>query len=222
MVIVDTAWYHSAQWYILTCSRPDCSPASPRPHLPPPLSPACRGRGWWTPRWGRCRRPSTTLSCESGYWKFEKWKVKWKSGPFISRSEISQEFSRNSWESRNQEHFQPLVQMLLIYQTKEYNNELFLNQYVTGDFGGGPWFWHVRNGVKTIIAVSGLVWEVVWRSVLKDLDVCYLYELLLVSLWNWAVVKSNKLGSHEARLGGYICWNSPLCVLTLLGKPHRT
>ena len=27
------------------------------------------------------------VSCESGYWKFEKWKVKWKSGSLISRSE---------------------------------------------------------------------------------------------------------------------------------------
>ena len=29
----------------------------------------------------------STVSCESGYWKFEKWKVKWKSGSLISRSE---------------------------------------------------------------------------------------------------------------------------------------
>ena len=28
-----------------------------------------------------------TGPCESGYWKFEKWKVKWKSGSLISRSE---------------------------------------------------------------------------------------------------------------------------------------
>ena len=27
------------------------------------------------------------VSCESGYWKFEKWKVNWKSGSLISRSE---------------------------------------------------------------------------------------------------------------------------------------
>ena len=27
------------------------------------------------------------VSCESGYWKFEKWKVKWKCGSLISRSE---------------------------------------------------------------------------------------------------------------------------------------
>ena len=27
------------------------------------------------------------VPCESGYWKFEKWKVKWKSGSLISRSE---------------------------------------------------------------------------------------------------------------------------------------
>ena len=87
---------------------------------------------------------SESVSCESGYWKFEKWKVKWKSCSLISRSEkwnenqfysfrewkvkwkclkieiknekwnknasrsrsrseISREFSRNSWESRNWE-----------------------------------------------------------------------------------------------------------------------
>ena len=28
-----------------------------------------------------------SVSCESGYWKFEKWKVKWKFGSLISRSE---------------------------------------------------------------------------------------------------------------------------------------
>ena len=26
-----------------------------------------------------------SVSCESGYWKFKKWKVKWKSGSLISR-----------------------------------------------------------------------------------------------------------------------------------------
>ena len=33
------------------------------------------------------RMPQGTVPCESGYWKFEKWKVKWKSGSLISRSE---------------------------------------------------------------------------------------------------------------------------------------
>ena len=33
------------------------------------------------------RMPRGAVPCESGYWKFEKWKVKWKSGSLISRSE---------------------------------------------------------------------------------------------------------------------------------------
>ena len=33
------------------------------------------------------RNHPITGPCESGYWKFEKWKVKWKSGSLISRSE---------------------------------------------------------------------------------------------------------------------------------------
>ena len=57
-----------------------------------------------------------------------EWKVKWKwlkieienekwnenASRSRSRSEISREFSRNSWESRNPENFTPLVQMLFI------------------------------------------------------------------------------------------------------------
>ena len=31
------------------------------------------------------RMPRGAVPCESGYWKFEKWKVKWKSGSLISR-----------------------------------------------------------------------------------------------------------------------------------------
>ena len=130
------------------------------------------------------RMPRGAVPCESGYWKFEKWKVKWKSGSLISRSEkwnenlvhsfrewkvkwkcldieiesekwnenVSKsrsrvkselkmprdrdrevkflenfrEISRYSWESRNQENFQILLQILFISQTftLEYNKML--------------------------------------------------------------------------------------------------
>ena len=141
------------------------------------------------------------VSCESGYWKFEKWKVKWKSGSLISRSEKwnenlvhsfrewkvkwkcldieieSEKWNENVSKSRSRvkselkmprdrdrevkflENFREILenqeikkisiflQMLFILQTftLEYNKMLFLNQYITGDFGDGPWFFINKN-----------------------------------------------------------------------------
>ena len=57
---------------------------------------------------------------------FREWKVKWKSfaieiesekwieNASRSRSEICREFSRNSWESKNQRNFQILLQILFL------------------------------------------------------------------------------------------------------------